>query len=87
LTKTDDYKQEWRVSATLQQTNAKKIFLCSKKSGDHLRVIRFFVPDLLRHKTESVPPFEPERKKAPQMRSRFGFSKKTFPAKARGRFS
>jgi len=29
--KTDDYKQELSISATLQQTNARKIFLCSKK--------------------------------------------------------
>jgi len=28
--KTDDYKQELRISATLCQTNAKKIFLRSK---------------------------------------------------------
>jgi hypothetical protein len=38
--KTDDYKQEWQVSATLQQTNAKKYFSCSKKSGNQLGVIR-----------------------------------------------
>jgi hypothetical protein len=28
--KTDDYKQELRISATLRRTNAKKIFLHSK---------------------------------------------------------
>jgi hypothetical protein len=40
--KTDDYKQELSISATLCRTNAKKIFLRSKKSASVPHVC-FFV--------------------------------------------
>jgi hypothetical protein len=42
----------------LQRTNAKKIILCSKKSGTTPELSDFYFLDLLRHKTENVLPSE-----------------------------
>jgi hypothetical protein len=53
--KTDDYKQELRLSATLCQTNTKKYFGRSKKSTNRLRNSAEFSV-VLREMTEIVVP-------------------------------
>jgi hypothetical protein len=45
--KTDDYKQELHISATLHSTNAKKIFLRSKKPRIAAKVFYDFFSELL----------------------------------------
>jgi hypothetical protein len=75
--KTDDYKQELHISATLHSTNAKKIFLRSKKPRIAAKVFYdFFQSCWGDHKSIGAPSCV--RKNGPSLKGPLGFTMKIF---------